>query len=103
MKAILITFPAAAEITGKGEAAIRKAVRDGRIHAAASIMSGGNGITFVNFESLVHEFCPFGLAPKQKDMFDSWDKVSITIRAATGAEFRVLGHRTSIFVYDLDF
>ena len=83
-----ISIPAAAELCGVGEPAIRRAFREGRISLAFQwVVGGGETINYLNLESVLE--C-YGVAgSKTYPLIEKWALRAPIVRTRDGREWAI--------------
>jgi len=85
---IAISIPAAAELCGVGEPAIRRAFREGRIAPAFFLHVGGrNTVTYLNMQSAV---ACYGIADQKDAIIERMSAHAANFTNIEGREFLIL-------------
>ena len=91
-----ISIPAAAELCGVGEPAIRRAFREGRISLACQwVVGGGETITYLNLLSVLE--C-YGVArSKTNPLIEKWALRAPIVRTSDGRDW-VIFDRAAVMI-----
>ena len=96
-----ISIPAAAELCGVGEPAIRRALREYRIKLAFQwCVGGGDTITYLNLESVL--LC-YGVEDRNdecRNRIREWAEYAPVVRTADGRKWLVLDRKPTMILLE---